>query len=170
MTEWVEQCVCIKFCIKCEQSPAETIQIQKAAGMGNWLLAASSPQHAPSHIMSRAEFYGETSNHPGDSAPLQPRFGTLQLLAFPKTKITFKREEISDCLWDLGKYERAADGDWENCMRFQVTYLEGDWVIVLCTISLYLFNKCLYFSYYLAAYGLYMSIFSTLNEKIVLFS
>ena len=45
--------------------------------------------------MSRAEFFGETSNHPGDSAPLQPRFGALGLLAFPKTKITFEREEIS---------------------------------------------------------------------------
>ena len=27
---------------------------------------------------------------------LQPRFGALRLLAFPKTKITFEREEISD--------------------------------------------------------------------------
>ena len=45
--------------------------------------------------MSRAEFFGET-NHPGDSAPLQSRIGALQLLAFPKTKITFEREEISD--------------------------------------------------------------------------
>ena len=40
--------------------------------------------------------FNETSNHPGDSAPLQPRFGILQLLAFPKTEITFEREEISD--------------------------------------------------------------------------
>ena len=38
----------------------------------------------------------ETSKHPGDSAPLQPRVGTLRLLAFPQTKITFEREEISD--------------------------------------------------------------------------
>ena len=33
---------------------------------------------------------------PGDSAPLQPSFGGLRLLAFPKTKITFERKEISD--------------------------------------------------------------------------
>ena len=33
--------------------------------------------------------FGETSNHPGDSASLQPRFGTL---VFPKIKITFERE------------------------------------------------------------------------------
>ena len=46
--------------------------------------------------MSGAEFFGETSNHPSDSGHLQPKFGALQLLAFPKTKITFEREEISD--------------------------------------------------------------------------
>ena len=46
--------------------------------------------------MSYVEIFGETSNHPGDSAPQQPGFGTLQRLAFPKTKITFEREEISE--------------------------------------------------------------------------
>ena len=64
--------------------------------MGNWRLAALSQQPARSCITSHAEFFGETSNQPGDSAPLQPRFGALGLLAFPKTKITFEREEISD--------------------------------------------------------------------------
>ena len=58
--------------------------------MGNWWLAASSWQHACSCITSCAEFFGETLNHPGASAPLQPRFGTLWLLAFSKTKITLK--------------------------------------------------------------------------------
>ena len=70
--------------------------IQKATVMGNWWLAASSGQHAHSCIMSSAEFFGKTSNHPGDSGPLQPRFGALWLLAFHKAKITFEREEISD--------------------------------------------------------------------------
>ena len=51
------------------------------------------PTHA-SHLVQ--SFFSEVSNHPGDLAPLQPRFGTLQLLAFSKTKITFEREEISD--------------------------------------------------------------------------
>ena len=64
--------------------------------MDNWLLAASSQEHSHSCITSSAEFFGETSNHPGDSALLQPRFGALQLLNFPKTKITFESEEISD--------------------------------------------------------------------------
>ena len=62
-------------------------------------------------ITSRAEVVGKTWNPPGDSGPLQPRFGGLWLLTFPKTKIPFEREVISDCQWDSGKYDGAADGD-----------------------------------------------------------
>ena len=68
---------------------------------------------------------------------LQASFGTLKLLAFCKTKIIFDREEISDRQWDSGKYDVAGDGDWENCVRSQGAYFEGDWgIIVLCTIYL----------------------------------
>ena len=72
------------------------VVIQKATLKGNWWLAASSRQCACSSIMSSAEFFGKISNHPSDSTPLQPTFGVLWLLVFPKTKITFEREEISD--------------------------------------------------------------------------
>ena len=154
--EQVEQQICIKFCVKLELSSMETIwMIQKAAAMGNWWLAASSWQRACSGITSRAEFFGKTSNHSGDSALLQPRFSALWLLVFPKTKITFEREEISGHWWDSRKYNRAADGDWENCVRSQGAYFEGDWgVIVLCIMFLVscIFSKCLYFSYYMAQY------------------
>ena len=123
--------------------------------MGNCWLAASS-KHAHSYITSHAEFFGKTSNHPGDSAPLQHRFGALWLLDFPKTKITFDKEEISDHQWDLGKYGGAPEGDWENCVRSLGAYFEGDWgIIVLWTmflVSCIFFNKCLYFSYYITGY------------------
>ena len=77
MTEPVEQQICIKFYVRLEHSSSKTVQMtQKATAMGNWSLATSS-QHTHSCVMSRAEFCGETSNHPGDSAPLQPRFGAL---------------------------------------------------------------------------------------------
>ena len=160
MTEWLEQWICIRFCIKLEHSSMETIwMIQKATAMGTWWLAASSWQCTCSCIMSRVGFFGETSNHPGYSAPLQPRFGTLWLPAFPKTKITFKREEISDHRWDSGKYNRAAGGYWENCVRSQGAYFEGDWgIIILCTmfhVPCIFFNKCPYFSYYVAGYFQY---------------
>ena len=135
MTERAEQRICIKFCIKLDRSSVETIQmIQKAAAMGNWWLAASSRQCAHLCITSHAELFGKTSNHPGDSAPLQPRFDALRLLAFPKS---IEREEISDHQWDSGKYDGAADGNWENCARSQGAYFEGDWrVTVLCTMYL----------------------------------
>ena len=124
--------------------------------MDKWWSAASLQQCTRSCIRSPAKLFGETSNHPGDSAPLQPRIGALWLLAFPQTKITFEREEISDSQWDSGKYDRAANGNWENCVRSQGAYFEGDWgVIVLCTMSLVsciFFNQCLYFSYYMTGY------------------
>ena len=137
MTEGGEQWICIKFCIQFEHSSAEASRvIQKDTAMGNWWLAASS-QRAHWCIMSRAEFFGETSDHPGDSTPLQPRFGALRLLAFPKTKITCEKEAISDHGWDSGKYDRAADGDWENYVRSQGACFEGVWdIIVLCKMFL----------------------------------
>ena len=133
MTEGLEDQICIKFCIKLEHSFVETIwMIQKAAAMGNCWLAASSQQCAHSCVMSHAEFCGKTANHPGDSAPLQPMFGTLWLLAFPKTKITFEREEISDCQWDSGKFDRTADGNCETVLGPKVPTLKGTEASLSC--------------------------------------
>ena len=144
------------FALSLNITPWKTIwMIQKDPAMGNWWLAASSQQCVHSHITSHTVFC-RTSNHPGESAPLQPRFGTLWLLAFPKTKITFEMKEISDHERNSGKYGSAAEGDWENCVRSQGAHFEEDWdVIVLCTMFLVaciFFNKCLYFSYYMAGY------------------
>ena len=41
-------------------------------------------------------FFCKASHHPGLSAPLQPRFGSSRILAFPKAKIAVEREEISE--------------------------------------------------------------------------
>jgi len=46
---------------------------------------------------SHTSFSGKTSHHPRLSAPLQPRFGSLRLLAFPKAKIAVERKEICEC-------------------------------------------------------------------------
>ena len=137
-TEQVEQWICIKFCIKLEHSSMETIQmIEKAEAVGNWWLAASYRQHTWSHITSHAEVSGKTSNLPSDSGPLQPRCDSLRLLAYPKAKITFEREEISDHQWGSRKHDGAADGNWDNCMRSQSACFEGDrGIIVLPTVFL----------------------------------
>ena len=79
-----------------------------------WLVGQHSI-HSLIPARAHAEFFGKTSNHPGDSALLQPRFGILKLLAFPQSAITFEKGEISDYGWDSGKYDRAAGGDLENC-------------------------------------------------------
>jgi len=42
-------------------------------------------------------FFGKASYHPDLSAPLQPRFDSLRLLAFRKSKIAVETEEICEC-------------------------------------------------------------------------
>ena len=134
MTERVEQRICIKFCVKLKHSSTETIQmIQKAASMGNWWLV---PTHASRLMQSFGVKHQITQV---TQPPIQPRLGFLQFLVLPKTKITFEREGISEYRWDSGKYHGVADGNWENCVRSQGAYFEGDWgVIVLCTMLLIL--------------------------------
>jgi hypothetical protein len=54
--------------------------------------------NAPVHSTAVVQaFFGKASHHPGLSAPPQPRFGSLRLLAFPKAKIAVEREEICEC-------------------------------------------------------------------------
>ena len=154
MTEQVEQRICIKFCMKLEHYSTETIwMIQKATAMGNWWLAALSRQHAHS---CRVFWWNIKSS--SWLSPLIAQIWHPVTSVFSKTKITFEKEEISEHRWDSGKCDGAADGDWEKCVRSQGAYFEGDWdIIVLCTMFLVpciFFNKCLYFSCYMAGYFL----------------
>ena len=111
--------------------------IQKTAAMGNWRLAAPSQQCTCSCITSRAEYFGETANHPGDSAPYSPDVVPCEFWLFPKLKSPLKGKKISDYWRYSGKYSRAADGDWENCVRSQGAYFEEEWgVTILCTVFL----------------------------------
>ena len=122
----------------------ETIRmIHKVAAMGNWWWTALSQQCA--------EFFGKTSNHSCDSAPpLQPRFGTLRLLAFPKTKVILEREEISDCQWDSARQLMVIGELCEvpGCLLWRGLRCHCPMYSVSCIF----FNKCLYFSYYMAGY------------------
>jgi hypothetical protein len=53
---------------------------------------------APAHSTTLVQaFIGKASHHPGLSPPLQPRFGSLRFLVFPKAKIAFESEEICEC-------------------------------------------------------------------------
>jgi hypothetical protein len=54
--------------------------------------------NVPAHSTALMQtFSGKASHHPGLSTPLQPRFGSLRLLAFPKAKIAIERGEICEC-------------------------------------------------------------------------
>ena len=148
MTELVEQLICIKFCIKLEYSSVETVQmIQKTATTGNWWLAASSGQHTCSCITSHAEVFGETSNHPGDSAPLQPRFGALWLLAFLKLESPLKGKRFQT----VDEIQENVTGQWVAIGRTvwgpKVPIWRGlrrHWAMY--NVSCIFFNKRLYFS------------------------
>jgi len=54
--------------------------------------------NAPAHSTALVQaFFGKASHHPGLSTPLQPRFGFLQLMAFPKAEIAIERKESGKC-------------------------------------------------------------------------
>ena len=139
--------------LKLEHSSVETIQmIQKVAAMGNWWLAASSRQHALSvpHVSCRGFWWNIKS--PRWLTPLQPRFGTLPLLALPKLKSSLK-----------GKRFQTVYDIQENTTRQLMVRLGELCEVPRCllgrglrrhcpmyNVSCFFFNKCLYFSYYIA--------------------
>ena len=156
MIEWVEQWICIKFCVNLEHSSAKTVwMIQKAAAMGKQWLEVSSQQCTHSYITSHAVFLWNIKSFRGLS-PTTDQIWCPVTFGFPQNSRHFEREEISNHWWDWGKYNQAADGNWENCVRSQGAYFEGDWdIIILCTMFLVpciFLNKCLYFSYFIAGY------------------
>jgi hypothetical protein len=54
--------------------------------------------NAPAHSTALMQaFLGKTSHHRSLSAPLEARFDSLRLLAFPEAKIAVEREEICEC-------------------------------------------------------------------------
>ena len=53
--------------------------------------------NAPAHSTALVQaFFGKASHLSGLSASLQPRFGSLRLLVFPKAKVDFESEEICE--------------------------------------------------------------------------
>ena len=152
MTVEVQKRMCTKFCVKLECSSTETIgMIQKAPAMGNFIMTTHLLMH---QILCRV--FWQTIKSPRWLSPLTPHIWGPAASTFSLTKTTFEREKISDHGWNSGKYDGEADGDWENCVRSQGGYFEGDWgITVLCTmflVSCILFNICLYFSYYVTGY------------------
>jgi hypothetical protein len=63
----------------------------------DWASRKLHQDNGPAHSVTLVQaFLGQTSHHPSLSVCLQPRFGSLQLLVFPKAKISFASKEICD--------------------------------------------------------------------------
>ena len=72
--------------------------------------------------MSLAEFFGETSNHAGDSPHYSLEVALNNFWLFPKLKsLKGKRFQNVNEIQE----NRAVDGNW-NCVRSQGTYFERD--------------------------------------------
>ena len=160
MSEWAEQQICIKFCVKLELSSMETIgmiQRPQLLAAGEWQLHHDNvPAHASRLMQSfLAKHPIAQVTQPHYSPDLVP----CDFWLFPKLKSPFQK----------GKRFQTVDEIQENMMgQLMVTgrsvwgpkgaYFEGDWdTIVLCMmllVSCVFCNKCLYFSYYMAGYFL----------------
>ena len=94
MTEWVEQRICIRFCVKLNiplQKLFRWFRRPQLWATGDWQFHHDNvPDHASCHMQS----FRRNIKSLRWLSPLQSRFGVLQLLAFPKTKITLERKEI----------------------------------------------------------------------------
>ena len=81
-----------------------------------------------------AVFFGKASHHPGLSAPLRPRFGSLQLKASPKAKIAVEREGICECdVHTVHKLsQRRLTADWlaprESDCSWMHSKVSSDWL------------------------------------------
>ena len=125
MIEWVEQQICIKFCIKLELSSMETIQMikkvakkikrkkKKATAMGNWWLATSS-QHACSCIISGAEILVRHQITQVTQPPYSPDLVPCNFWLFPKPKSHLK-----------GKRFQTIDEIQENMMEQEQLMVTG---------------------------------------------
>ena len=77
--------------------------------------------------------FGKASHHSGLSASLQPRFGSLRLLAFPKAKIALEIEEICQCEGQtVHRLRQRLTADWlapqeSDCSRMH-SKVSSDWL------------------------------------------
>ena len=109
---------------------------------GDWQLHQT-PTHASCFMQN---FFFKTSNHPGDSDSLQPRFGALWLQAYTKTIFTFEQLEISDCEGDSGNIMGQLMVIGRIVWGPKVPTLKGTEVsLSVYNVSCIFFNKCLFF-------------------------
>ena len=153
ITEQVEQWIWTNFCVKLEHSSVETIWMtQKAAGLGNWWLAASSQQCTCSCISSCVVFWRN----------IKPPKCLGPPTAWIWCSATSGFSQNQNCLWKardfrpLMRFRKIQWGSWwwlgELCEIPRCLLWKGLCPMYNVLISNIFFNKCLYFSYYMAGY------------------
>ena len=125
---------------------------------GNWWLAASSCQRAHSCITSHAEFFWWNIKSPRWlSPPYNPDLAPSDFWLSPKLKPPLKGKRFHT-VKEIQENTVVPLMETGRTVRLQGAYFEGDWgIAILCTVvlvSCIFFNKCLYFSYYMAEYFL----------------
>ena len=138
MTEQVHQWICNEFCVKLEYSSMETIQmIRKATAMGKWRLPASSPQctrHASCLVQS---FLAKHQINHVTQPLYSPYLVPCDFWLFPKLKSPLNPFRFQVVDKNQGNMTGIANVHWENYVRSQGAYFEGDWgILVLCTMFL----------------------------------
>ena len=124
MTEWVEQRICIKFCIKPEHSSPQKLfgcfRRPQLWATGDWQLHHdNTPTHASCLVQS---FVAKNQITQVTQPPYNPDLAPCDFWLFPKLKSPLKGKRFSDHQWDSRKYDGA---DWQNCVKSQGTYQRG---------------------------------------------
>ena len=145
MTERVEQWICIKFCIKLEQSCTETIlMVQKSTAMGNWWLAVSSRQHSHSHIMPGAEFLVKYQITQVTQPPYIPDMVPCDFWLFPKLKSPLKQRRFQTTYEIQEKMMGQLMAIGRTVWGPKVPTWKGTWChCPVYDVSCIFFNKCL---------------------------
>ena len=139
MTERVEQWICIEFCVKLEHSSGN--YSDGSEGFWRWCNESSANKGAAQmlqrwlRICWKWSMFWNACNKQNTwewwmcmgcnqqrsvtqvtQPPYSPDLVPRDFWPFPKLKSPLKGERFQ---WDSGKYDGAADGDWENCVRSQ---------------------------------------------------
>ena len=142
MTERVEQQICIKFCIKLEQSSAGNSSNDSGGCSYGQLVIGSfiRTMHSLMHHVC-AEFFHKTSNHPVDSVPNSQDLAPCYFWLFPKLKSPLKEkrfqpmdeiqetrtgQQMTILTTNFAECFEQQKRRWENCMRSPGAYFKGD--------------------------------------------
>ena len=155
MADWVEQWICIKFCIKLEHSSPESIwMIQKAAAMGNWWLAASSRQRTAHASRLVPSFLAKHQIIQVTQPPTAQMWHSATSGFSQNYNHLWKGRDFRPSV----RFRKICQGSWSRvelcevprCLLWRGVRCHCPMYSVSCTF----FNKCPYFAYYLAGYFL----------------